>query len=272
MERKSVENHRTSQPVLKGKHTLVCRLPHVVGPQLKACKSFFLNTLAISESVVKYNLNNKTGCIITSPKPRTAHNKTSQEKTLLVKEHINNFPKVERRKTLLSKGHIQRNPRGLVECKRNIPFILCLCNKTGPKRENCEIENLKKKLLNSEFNLSFHKRSKDQCDTRAKYFQKQKSETATVHDTQAHEDHLRCKQQARDNKEEDKKPSDHIVSAVFDLQQVMTCTTKVKNGFAYYLRKLNVYSLTIYELLNTAFATPGLKWNTIREQTRLHPA
>ena len=81
-ERKPVEKHRIRQPVnvIKRKHTLVYRLPQEIGQQRKESKTCFFNTLAISESVVKYNLSNKTGCTITPPKPRKALNKTSQEK------------------------------------------------------------------------------------------------------------------------------------------------------------------------------------------------
>ena len=42
-------------------------------------------------------------------------------------------------------------------------------------------------------------------------------------------------------------PSVSRVRTVFDLQKIMTCP-KLNVGTAYYLRKLNINNLTIYEL------------------------
>jgi len=58
--------------------------------------------------------------------------------------------------------------------------------------------------------------------------------------------HLERKVQARISKETDK-ATEGLVVAAFDLQQVLTCP-KLRVGSAYYLRKMNVYNLTVLEL------------------------
>ena len=67
-------------------------------------------------------------------------------------------------------------------------------------------EKIYRNIFNYEFNLSFHHRIKYQCDVCSKFLQKQKADIATEEDTQEHEQNLRRKEQAREDKENDKKP------------------------------------------------------------------
>ena len=103
-------------------------------------------------------------------------------------------------------------------------------------------------MFDNDFNLAFHTPRKDACDTCAVYNAALKTNSLTEEQQIEQDSHIMRKEQARDAKLKDKNcsPKD-TVAAAFDLEQVLVCP-KLTVSSAYYLRKLNVYNLTVLEL------------------------
>lgn len=105
-------------------------------------------------------------------------------------------------------------------------------------------------LSQAYFNEAFHKQNmsvfiprKDQCDTCISYKHGQISKTA-------HEEHLKQKELARNEKKQDKEQckSDENISAwTMDLQAVLLCP-KTKASSMYYKTKLQLHNFTLYNL------------------------
>lgn len=204
----------------------------------KVCQKFFLSTLNVSTRMILYNLERSKDGVRIQPAKRKPHNKISEEIHRSVSEHIRSFPSVE--------SHYCRSDtkRNYLESQLNIREMHRLYK--AQSANNTAREHYYRQVFNTEFNLGFHKPSKDQCDA-CDTFKKLRNPT-TVQSVE-HESHLRRKQQAYQAKDSDKNiPTEEGKLAVtFDLQQVLT-VPRIFAGSAYYKRKLNTYNLTFYEL------------------------
>ncbi|MGH0127137.1 UNVERIFIED_CONTAM: hypothetical protein FKN15_030486 [Acipenser sinensis] len=95
--------------------------------------------------------------------------------------------------------------------------------------------------------MVFNEPCKDQCALCTDYRVKEQIEELSEDDKTAFEDHMKRKQEARTSKEQEKQHKEGKVAATFDLQQVF-CAPKLQVGSAYYLRKLCVFNLTVFQL------------------------
>ena len=212
------------------------------GQRVAVCKTFFLKTLDISDTMVFHALENSEHHVAKSPPVKKAYNKTPDSAVRKVKDHINSFNRVpshycrkDSKKEYLEQGLNIRQMYSmyLAECaaKEFVPVA----------------EHIYRNIFNNDFNLAFHIPSKDQCDTCRMYKLKIQTGTGDPEDKQKYVQHLNRKETARVHKEKDKVPVEGRKTASFDLQQVFMCP-KLNLGSAYYLRKLNIYNFTIYEM------------------------
>ena len=201
----------------------------------KVCQQFFLNTLSISTQMVLYNLKKTVNGVRELPAKRLAHNRTPDDDTAAVRKHIESFPKIE--------SHYCRaeTKREYLESHLSIRKMFNEFKETNSA--NSIKEHTYRKVFNEQYNLGFHKPSKDQCDTCDNY---KKLPRPTDEQRKLQEAHLRRKVQAYDSKENDKKNNGSL-AVTFDLQQVLT-VPRLFAGSTYYKRKLNMYNLTFYEL------------------------
>jgi len=103
----------------------------------------------------------------------------------------------------------------------------------------------------SEFNLSFHRPQKDQCDV-CKTYQNSSSDEKQKLQTE-YDRHMANKTKSRLEKNKDKekyrKDQNTIVSC-FDLEQILP-TPHAFESTLYYKRKLNTFNFTIYNLCSS---------------------
>ncbi|KAL3888956.1 hypothetical protein ACJMK2_001315, partial [Sinanodonta woodiana] len=109
-----------------------------------------------------------------------------------------------------------------------------------------------RRIFDREFNLAFHHPVKDQCDLCTKY--KNSSDAEKLEMNEIYDNHIRNKEKSRENKSKDKEQAaqsqGEFISACFDLQEVLT-TPKSFESACYYKRRLNTFSLTLYNLGNS---------------------
>uniref|UniRef100_A0A6P7GAH1 Uncharacterized protein LOC114339788 n=1 Tax=Diabrotica virgifera virgifera TaxID=50390 RepID=A0A6P7GAH1_DIAVI len=213
--------------------------------RIRVCKIFFKATLDITDTTVRTVLKKKNNaCGILDLDNRGKH---SQHFTIdpAIKEgirrHIDSIPKIESHycrsdtKRLYTDGG-----RTIAELHRDYEL-------------DCDSKDLPSgnylmyyKIFNSEFNIAFFQPKKDQCQDCTSFsnaVEKDKEELRKMYDT-----HLKEKNLARQNKEDDKQYTpDNCIVAVYDLQAAMPCPRGDASNF-YYVSKLNVYNFTIYNL------------------------
>lgn len=230
--RKSFTNHYSF--TVNGEKKIVCRL-------------FFMNTLNVTDAFVRCSLDKQTLEGFLEPDKRgkhVPHNKLTAEDVAFIRDHITSFPSVEshycRKKSL----------KWYLDSQLNISIMYRLY------KDKCTSENrkpasmVKYRRIFQEYNLGFFKPKKDQCRKCLAYgnfTQDQKAEQELLH-----KEHLERKEDARKCRDNDKhvaQGNSDILAFNFDLQSVLS-TPKGPAGQIFYLRKLAVYNLTIYNLGN----------------------
>lgn len=132
--------------------------------------------------------------------------------------------------------------------------MLAACNLYEEKCKSDNIVPVSSKVYRTtfctEYNLSFHKPTKDTCAFCNTYQEKEHTGVVSEEDKINYAEHLKRKDEARSEKEKDKEASKQeksIYTATFDLQAVLyTLCSNVSKAF--YKRKLNCYNLTIFSL------------------------
>jgi len=174
--------------------------------------------------------------------PAIPHNETDEKAEQYIKDHIKSFPRID--------SHYCRadSKQEYIEGSFTIRQIHVMYKDKCVEEEVRPLsEGIYRKIFNEKFNIAFHVPNKDLCDSCEMFKAKQSalgvmSEEAVM----KQEYHLSRKEQARVSKALDKVRPE-VVTAVFDLQQVMICP-KLSVGSSYYLRKLSVYNLTVLQL------------------------
>jgi hypothetical protein len=235
----------------KRQNSLKYLLPHLeLNKSDRVCKLFFLNTLDISHSVVD-NAHKKTqlpgvssiDCRGKSDGCRS--NKTSDEKLDIVRNHIKSFPSVESH--YCRKDSLKQYLDPSLNLQAMYKLYIQYCEKKGYEKVKIHIY---RKVFNTEFNIAFHKPSKDQCDLCTTYKQATSEDKGNMYESYSR--HTRNSKRARENKEEDKifaKQNTDIIVACFDLEEVLITPKGFVSSF-YYKRRLNTYNFTIYNLGN----------------------
>jgi len=95
--------------------------------------------------------------------------------------------------------------------------------KTTAENVKCLTESKYREIFNEHFNISFHIPSKDKCDTCELYTNKQATGEQSEAVVAKQERHLKRKEEARLSRDADK-ACPTVLTAVFDLQQVMNCS------------------------------------------------
>jgi len=112
-------------------------------------------------------------------------------------------------------------------------------------------KSMYEEVFRMEYNIFFHTPKKDQCEFCTRYQNSSIEVKATIQNE--YDDHQRNKVRARETKDNEKlraKQDSRIVSAVYDLEQVLQCPA-LEVSVLFYKRKLSVYNFTIYELGNS---------------------
>ncbi|CAC5382510.1 unnamed protein product [Mytilus coruscus] len=189
----------------------------VNGDKKVVCKKFFLNTLHIGESYVNNAMENQRSGVFVGIDKRgrhTPHNKTSDAALKAIRSHIESFPVVD--------GHYTR-------------------------------KDSNRKYLGAELNISrmyqlYQEKNKDNLpDTQIK---ETSNGTLTPEKKYIYDKHITKKIRARQEKKADKdhaKENLDTMVATFDLQAVLQIPCSLVSQI-YYMRKLNSYNLSIYNL------------------------
>jgi hypothetical protein len=230
-------------------HSYYFFLPNIENERVSVCKNFFLNTLDISAAMVRQA--HKIGIRGATPgrgsvnEKRGGHNKTKPDSLAEVKLHIESFPHVE--------SHYCRSTRvcKYLEGALTISAMYRLYkDKCMSEAKEVVHESVYRSVFVNDYNLRFHKPSKDTCDSCCKFELRKKSNGGVLaaEEQAEYAAHIRRKEQARTSKIIDKEgTSDSKICAAMDLEQVLT-VPKLSVGSAYYLRKLSMYNLTFYNL------------------------
>ncbi|XP_050295978.1 uncharacterized protein LOC126735906 isoform X2 [Anthonomus grandis grandis] len=203
------------------------------------CREFFMATLNVTDALLRSSLKmgSSTGFMEKDGRGKRAPpNKLSDNGEAFIRQHILTFPSVE--------SHYCR----AFSTKKYLDPSLNLSIMHRMYKETCITKNFKPvsfekyRQIFQEYNLGFFKPNKDQC----RRFLAQNS--LTEQDKSLQEDefkrHLDRKTAARQSRDQDQ-----VLAFNFDLQSVL-CTPKGPAGQIFYLRKLAVYNLTMYNLAN----------------------
>ena len=222
----------------------------VAGTKTIVCKKFFRKTLDISDAYIDNAMTNESGGVFIGADKRgkhIPHNKTKDEDLQKVRQHIESFPAVE--------GHYTRKAsnRKYLGAELNIPkmYQIYLENYKDKVPENSLVSlPIYRKTFNEEYNFSFHVPKKNQCNICVNYNRVVSDRSITQDEKIKYNKHQQMKMRARKEKKKDKehaKISNDTFVATFDLQAVLHTPRSIVSQI-YYMRKLNCYNLSIYNL------------------------
>lgn len=212
---------------------------------LQVCKVMFLNTLAISEKTMRTSLKNLQESGVLYPEKRGGRSVQRAEKdmedTEKIRSHINRFDRVEShyiranssREYLHSDLNLKKMYRMFEEENNGQPHI-----PSFSKYRNVFVS----------MNLTFHHPKKDLCSLCVSY--REGNEESKQRLLAKYNAHIAEKEKVREIKTACKllaKENEKIVSAIFDLQQVIYLP-KSNDGQIFYKRRLANYNFTIYNL------------------------
>jgi hypothetical protein len=169
-------------------------------------------------------------------------NRTTDELLESVRKHINKYPRMD--------SHYRRAES---QCEYLEPGLSL---KKMYKQYCSEMNDSKpvkihiyRKIFNYEFNIRFHHPLNDQCATCTSFELLIKAMgTVSAEEQKKQDDHISRKDEARQIRNNDKtQTAENVMVSTMDLQQVQLLP-KVDVGPAYYLRKLDMFNFTIYQL------------------------
>lgn len=224
------------------------------GDKFRVCQKFFCSTLCISNIPILTAFAGKDQYgNFSHPDKRGRKeptNKTPEEDINRVKTHIESFPTVESHYTRKSTN------RKYLDSKLNINVMYRLY------KEVCIAEKVNsvslityKRVFGKHYNLSFFKPKKDQCETCTIYQNAPPEVKLTLEENYQQHQLRKTESMAAKNADKQRSGIDKSYKSVtFDLQKVLQIPSS-EVSLMYYLRKLNMYNLTIYEssLPNDAF-------------------
>lgn len=226
----------------------------VNGTQVDVCKIFFLNTLGISETVVRTALEKKNLGGFAARDMRGYHppsNKLQQTVLDRVRSHIKSFPVYQshysREKS--SKDYLGSD----LNKERLYNLYKQKCVEDGIPQAEIVKPWAYKHIFDAEFNLGFKKPSSDTCDACDRFSLKLKDsslgDTEKKEIQQAYEDHLTEAERRYQIKRKDKELSRSLEKTkviMLDLQKCLP-TPYLTNCQSFYLLKLWTINLTIYD-------------------------
>lgn len=218
----------------------------ISGEKKTVCRNFFMETLTITEALIRSSLYRKkteVGTMI--PDFRGKHpkgNQVSSESLKIIHEHIASLPAKE--------SHYCRKSSKKLYLDETLSIAKMYdLYKVMQKDNNRKAVSYEKYCrIFVKYNIAFFKPKKDHCATCTKFLEMSDTEKKLARTD--YESHLKRKNEARVWRDEDKKFSQenqNILSFNFDLRGVL-CTPKAAAGQLFYTRKLAVYNFTIYHL------------------------
>lgn len=213
--------------------------------KIRVCKTFFINTLGISDRQIRTVKNKTDPQGFVSKDIRGKHLARKPTDPVLIesiKQHINSIPRIESHylRASTSKEYIGGD-KTIMDLWRDFD--------KGQKEENkptCDYW-LYYDIFNKEFNIGFFQPKKDRCDLCLDY--EQASTNRKIELQQKYEVHLKQKDLCRKEKRLDRQNIDDTnICVVYDLQAVMQCPTGETSSF-FYKSKLNCFNFTIVELM-----------------------
>lgn len=226
--------------------------------KVDVCKTYFVNTLGISETVVRNALKKQTAGGFVSRDMRGRHvppNKLPEEVLNGVRAHIKSFPSYESHYSREKSKRHYLGPELSIEKMYRLYLAKCEEDRI-PKQQTSKLW-VYKKCFNTEFNLSFKKPSADTCDICDSFTLKlkdsQNNEKAVFQ--QEYENHLKEADKRykmkRNDKEQSKDSKDITKVIMLDLQKCLP-TPYLSNNQSFYYLKLWTFNLTIYDSTNNS--------------------
>lgn len=236
----NVERHRKNktQENSRRKQTFTYYF-EIASQKIQVCKTFFLNTLSISQTPV-YTAHKKDDVTNIPDVPvqgKHIKRQIPEEALAFVKIHIESFPCVE---SHYCRANTKRNYLdSTLNIKKMYELYTEACNSSGRQPVK---QSFYRSVFCSQYNLHFHVPKKDRCDLCEEVkMQTQNNDTLIEEKRLKFEKHLQDKVACREEKKKDRDTSTTFL--VFDMQNVITCPHAEVSNF-YYKSKLNVYNLT----------------------------
>lgn len=231
----------------------------------QVCKSFFLKTINISDTVVvnckkKVRLLQNIGEDLRG-KAQASRKTIDKDVIDRIHQHIKRFPMVE--------SHYCRKSTNRMYLQSDLNLTKMFDLFTGENR-GLKVKVCTYRRVFKEYNLAFHKPKKDQCSTCVKFGHATDIEKENLQAAYNH--HLKNKEASRAAKEVDKdmaKKDTSVKVFTFDLQKVLPSPCGEISNF-YYSRKFATY---IHRRSTTwpqqrVIATCGMKIKQLEVQTR----
>lgn len=216
---------------------------------VEVCKTMFLNTLAVSGRILKTSWAKYDGSTEMFPDLRGRHNNHKKvinpDVVTSVCDHVNSFVPVE-------SHYVRKNSKKLyLDSSLSIARMFKLYVEwfdSAKYKDAAKTERQYRDIVNENFNLSFFRPKKDQCDVCQIFCNKAHP---TDEENANHQKHLSNKKIARDLKTRDKcdaiSSNGTILAAVFDFQKVLCCPHGNVSIF-YYKRKLSFLNFTVFDM------------------------
>lgn len=221
--------------------------------EINVCKTFFLGTLGISETVVRNTIKKSSYGIIEEDKrgKKMPPNKTKTETIERIRKHIDSFPKYE------SHYSREKTRREYLGAHLNLKLMYTLYV------EECTRDNIDKKMIakvwtyrnifNTHFNLGFKPPETDTCDDCDRFVIQMRGSGESEKDTlkSRYNEHLEDAKARYNLKAFDKLACTANTAAgkkmiTVDLQKCLP-TPLLTNGLSFYLRKLWTFNYTILD-------------------------
>lgn len=238
---------RTTRNLEKSRKTYTCIYSFTVnGTKCIVCREFFKATLNVTDAFMRSSIKKRSSSGILTKDQRGKHrpaNKLPEDAERFIRDHILSFPSVE------SHYCRKKSSKKYLDASLNISIMYRLyrdlCNGNSKP-----VTMEKYRQIFKEYNLGFFRPKKDQC--KICLTQKNLTNEERAAQESEYKKHLKKKNAAREARDYDKKlakENTSILSFNFDLQAVLS-TPKGSAGQIFYLRKLAVYNLTVYNLGN----------------------
>lgn len=247
-----VERVRSRSGARAGKRTTSLKYFFMVnGKRINVCRTYFLNTLNISQTSVRFALKKRMRSGIVTPDERGKHepsNKMGVDDRNAIREHIQKFPCIE--------SHYSRNKssRKYLGSHLNITRMYqCFCEEMlekGMEKNNIPKQWIYSEIFNTEFNLSFKEPGNDTCDQCDEYAIKLK-ESISIEERhqleEIYENHLLDADKRYEMKRNDKRFVTNDTKVIMvDLQKCLP-TPLLKNAQSFYSLKLWTFNYTLYD-------------------------
>lgn len=216
------------------------------GEKLRVCQRFFMKTLNINNGpiITAFKNRNSRGVFEGKDKrgKKSSANKTPEIDSARVRAHIESFPTMESHYTRKFSKKLYLDPTLSISKMYELYTSFCHENKF-----RAVTIHVYRKIFSTNYNLSFFKPKKDQCQICRRYEVSDGKKRSDLEED--YRNHIARKNNAAKAKEIDKaraQSDSSFLSATFDLQSVLQIPSSDVSPM-YYTRKINMYNLTIYE-------------------------